>query len=113
MVHQNVCSLYQLSMLLCNIHFPGFFTKATNNYFTNIVQSSAKFADNASVEGFIVQKLTFTVDGDEDGIQWSMSQDSFKIVVEKKAFASGLTKNAYKVLCFISKSPNAPFNVTL
>jgi len=87
-------------MLLYNIHFPGFFTKAPNNYFTNVVRSSAKFADNASVEGFIVKKLTFTFDGAEDGVQWSTSQDSFKVVIEKKAFASGLTKHAYKVLCF-------------
>lgn len=79
-------------------HLSGFLTKAANTYFTNIVRSSATITNNDSVEGFIVKKLTFTVDDSGDGIQWAMSEDSFKVMVEKTAFASGVTKRAYKVL---------------
>jgi hypothetical protein len=96
-------------LLFCNIHFPGLSTKTTKTYFTNIARSSATSADNASVDGFIVKKLAFTVDG--DGIQWTMSQDSFKANVEKIAFASGVTKKAYKVWCIHLPSSLLPYTL--
>jgi hypothetical protein len=85
------------SMLSLHYVFLGYFMKAANNYFMNIVHSSAIVANNASVEGFIVRKLMFMVNASRDGIQWTRSQDSFKVIVEKMAFASGVTKKAYKV----------------
>jgi len=83
-----------------NIHlskgFSTFKSKAARTYFTNIAPS-ATITDDDAVQGYIVKKLTFTVDDSRDGIQWTTSQDSFKVMVEKTAFASGVTKRAYKV----------------
>jgi hypothetical protein len=95
--------------LLPQISFTG---PMMSNYITKITRIpylAGTDGANSLVDSFIVKKLKFSVNEDGDGFDWATSPDEFKIVIDKKEFASGVTKRAYKVFAFLDQCLHAKF----